>query len=185
MGSIHTLRLDSNDIGQIIEGLQSRADSWRQTADYLEAGHAARDDFIAEECSDTNEANAIANHYERIIRELETQLRPPTRRPRRNKKSQSPAASSAQRGFCVFINTFCQGATVSVRNGEGLPSIFSTEREAQLEIVDFHMTRLHEFIAHERDYEDALEIEEYVMPVTVMENGAVIDKLGREHWKDD
>jgi hypothetical protein len=159
MGTLHTLRLDSNDIGQIIDGLQSRAESWRQTAAYLESGHAARDDFIAEECSDAHEANAIANHYERIVRELEIQLGPPVERKRRSRKSMPPP-TRAKSGYCVFINTFCQGATVSVRDGDGLSLVFSKEREAQLEIVDFHMTRLHEFIDSERDYEDALEVEE-------------------------
>ncbi len=74
MGTIHTLRLDSNDIGQILDGLRCRADSWRETAAYLETGHASRDDFIAEECSDAEEAQNIAAHYERIIRSIENQL---------------------------------------------------------------------------------------------------------------
>ncbi len=74
MGTIHTLRLDSNDIGQILDGLRCRADSWRETAAYLETGHASRDDFIAEECSDPDEARSIADHYERIIRSIESQL---------------------------------------------------------------------------------------------------------------
>lgn len=74
MGFIHTLRLDSTDIGQILDGLRCRADSWRNTAHYLESGHTSRDDFIAEECSDADEARAIADHYERIIRSIENQL---------------------------------------------------------------------------------------------------------------
>lgn len=74
MGTIHTLRLDSNDIGQILDGLRCRADSWRETATYLETGHASRDDFIAEECNDAEEAQNIADHYERIIRSIESQL---------------------------------------------------------------------------------------------------------------
>lgn len=75
MGTLHTLRLDSNDIGQILDGLRCRADSWRETAAYLETGHASRDDFIAEECSDAEEARAIAHHYDRIIASIERQMR--------------------------------------------------------------------------------------------------------------
>jgi hypothetical protein len=74
MGTIHTLRLDSKDIGQILDGLQCRLESWRETAAYLESGHVTRDDFIAEECSDADEARSIADHYERIIKAIEDQL---------------------------------------------------------------------------------------------------------------
>jgi hypothetical protein len=75
MGKLITLRLDSNDVGQLIEGLGCRAESWRDTAEYLETGGAPRDGFVAEECSDAEEARAIAEHYERIIRDVEKQLR--------------------------------------------------------------------------------------------------------------
>jgi hypothetical protein len=74
MGTLHTLRLDLNDIGQILDGLRCRAESWRDTAVYLESGEAPRDDFIVEECSDAEEAKGIAEHYERIIRAIESQL---------------------------------------------------------------------------------------------------------------
>lgn len=180
MGTLHTLKLDSYDIGQIIDGLRCRADSWRETADYLESGHTSRDDFVAEECSDADEAKSIASHYERIIRELETQLHPPARR-RPKPKQNDPKLS---RGYCVFINTLFQGTTISVHDGNDLPVIFPSEREAQLEIIDFHMTRVQEFIDGERDYDDALEIEEYVMPVTVLPNGMVIDECGRHYGKN-
>ena len=82
MGTIHTLKLDSNDIGQILDGLRCRADSWRETADYLESGEASRIDFIAEECSDADEAQSIAGTYERIIREIETQIKTAPKRRR-------------------------------------------------------------------------------------------------------
>jgi len=161
MRKIYTLRLDSNDIGQILDGLRCRADSWRETAGYLESVHATRDDFIAEECSNADEARSIASIYERIIREIEMQLQPPARRRRKHQTSQqmSPQLRS---GYCVFINAFFQGTTVSVFDGENWPVVFPTKREAQLEIVDFHMIRLNEFIDGDRDYEDALEVEEYV-----------------------
>jgi hypothetical protein len=45
--------------------------------------------------------------------------------------------------------------------------VFATEREAQLEIADCMMTRLREFIAGHRDFDDATTTEEYILPVTV------------------
>jgi len=91
-----------------------------------------------------------------------------------------------RRGFCIFINTLFQGHVPSVK--ESSPSdvanasericVFSTEREAQLEIVDFMMTRLQQFIDGERDFEDAVTLEEYVVEVDVLPDGSIIDADG-------
>ena len=67
------LRLDDNDLGQILEGLQAREESWRRTADYFRAGHNPGDSFVIEECSGEYEANQITLFYSRIIRDLERQ----------------------------------------------------------------------------------------------------------------
>jgi hypothetical protein len=93
-----------------------------------------------------------------------------------------------RRGFCIFINTLFQGPVPSVK--ESSPSdaanasericVFSTEREAQLEIVDFMMTRLQQFIDGERDFEDAVTLEEYVVEVDVLPDGSIVDADGNE-----
>ncbi len=75
-------------------------------------------------------------------------------------------------GFCTFFNTFFQGPTPSVSDEDGYV-VFATEREAQLEIADFMMTRLQEFIDGERDFDDATATEEYVVPVTVHPDGTL------------
>ena len=85
-----------------------------------------------------------------------------------------------RRGFCIYINTFFQGPVPTVK--ESLPNdaanapericVFSTEREAQLEIVDFMMTRLQQFVDGERDFEDAVTLEEYVVEVEVLPDGS-------------
>ena len=62
--------------------------------------------------------------------------------------------------------------------------VFSTEAEAQREIADFMMTRLQEFIAGERDFHDAITVEEYVVPVTVLPDGSVVDEDGRRFGKE-
>lgn len=53
-------------LGQLIDGLEARADAWRLTAVYLETGEAP-DGFVIEECSDAEEARRIAEHYQRIL----------------------------------------------------------------------------------------------------------------------
>ena len=60
------IRLNGLDLGQLIDGLEARADAWRLTAVYLETGEAP-DRFVIEECSDAEKARRIAEHYQRII----------------------------------------------------------------------------------------------------------------------
>jgi hypothetical protein len=67
------LILDENDLGQIIEGLQLREESWRKTADYFRSGYNPDDSFVIEDCNGEHEANQIALFYARIIRNLERQ----------------------------------------------------------------------------------------------------------------
>jgi len=73
MSKIYFLRLDENDLGQIIEGLQAREESWRRTADYFRSGYNPDDSFVIEECNGEYEANQMALFYARILRNLERQ----------------------------------------------------------------------------------------------------------------
>lgn len=74
MGKTYTIRLEANDLGQLLEGLQSRAKAWRNTAEYMESGYSSRDDFIIEECTGNEEARAVAHHYDRVIATIEMQI---------------------------------------------------------------------------------------------------------------
>lgn len=73
MSKTYLIRLEENDLGQIIEGLQAREESWRKTADYFRSGFNTDDDFVIEPCNDEHEADRIAQFYSRIIRDLERQ----------------------------------------------------------------------------------------------------------------
>lgn len=76
------------------------------------------------------------------------------------------------------MHTVFQGRVPSLSEDE-FYVVFETEREAQLEIVDFMMTRLREFIDGERDFDDAIVTEEHVVPVTVHPDGTFTDDCGR------
>lgn len=69
-----TIRLDSLDLGQLLDGLETRAESWRKTADFMESGYAEDDSFVCEECTDGKEAVRVAEHYERLIHSIEEQV---------------------------------------------------------------------------------------------------------------
>jgi hypothetical protein len=70
----YQLTLSALDVGQLLDGLRIRAEAWIKTADYLESGFNPDDAFISEECSDPHEARRIAQHYERIITQIEHQI---------------------------------------------------------------------------------------------------------------
>jgi hypothetical protein len=80
--------------------------------------------------------------------------------------------------FCIYMNTCFEGPSLAVRDDDR-PCVFATERKAQLEIVDFALTRLRQFINGERDFQDAITIQEFVVPVTLFPNGSVRDEHGR------
>ncbi len=65
----YVIRLSGLDLGQVIDGLEVRANAWRLTAEYLETGEAP-DGFVIEECHDAKEARRLAEHYQRILRSL-------------------------------------------------------------------------------------------------------------------
>jgi hypothetical protein len=74
MGKEIFLRLDSLDVGQIVDGLRCRQESWSNTANYLRDDYFPDDSFICEECSDADEAQRLADWYQRILAAIEAQV---------------------------------------------------------------------------------------------------------------
>lgn len=73
MGTEFHFKLDSLDLGQLLDGLRWRQ-SWANTAIYLHDEYFPDDSFVCEECSDANEAQKIADMYQRIISTIENQI---------------------------------------------------------------------------------------------------------------
>ena len=80
-------------------------------------------------------------------------------------------------GFCIYINTFCQGPVPVVSDENGYV-VFETELAAQRDIVDNLLIHLQQFLDGEREYEDAITVEEYIVPVTVHADGTIADETG-------
>lgn len=70
----HRIELSETDLGQALDGLRVREESWRDTARYLREGIFWSEPFLCEECSDWEEAEKIADHYQRIIASIERQV---------------------------------------------------------------------------------------------------------------
>ena len=74
MGKELHFKLDSVDLGQVLDELRHRRQSWANTAIYLQDEYFPDDSFVCEECSDANEAQRIADMYQRIITKIEGQI---------------------------------------------------------------------------------------------------------------
>ena len=75
MGKKLRIELESNDLGQALDGLETRAKAWEDTARYLATGESPNDSFIVDECSDVEEAENIAQHYRSILSEIHEQVK--------------------------------------------------------------------------------------------------------------
>ncbi|NQX00587.1 hypothetical protein HQ447_07985 [bacterium] len=75
MAKHYKIELDEHDLGQLLDGLEIRAESWRRTAEYLRTGDLPEGElFLIEECSDEDEADEIAARYEAIIKNIQKQM---------------------------------------------------------------------------------------------------------------
>jgi hypothetical protein len=82
----------------------------------------------------------------------------------------------SQLAYCVYFNTVVDGPVPSVRNGEGYPFVFPTRDAAEREIADNAIDRLQEYLDGERDFDDAMTVEEYVVDVMVHPDGSISDE---------
>ena len=69
-----TITLDRNDLGQILDGLTQRMESFDHTAAFLDDEDPNLEGDIIEEVRDAAEARTLAAHYRRIIDEITRQL---------------------------------------------------------------------------------------------------------------
>ena len=67
----YKIEFDEFDLGQVLDGLEVRADSWEKTALYHHTGECPND-MIVEDCRDAEEAEKIAAHYRSIINSIRT-----------------------------------------------------------------------------------------------------------------
>lgn len=81
-------------------------------------------------------------------------------------------------GYVIFCPTIFQG-TMPACYEAGSPLVFPTEFEAQREIACHQMIRIQQFLDGERDFEDAITTDEFVLRVAVRPDGRVAIEDGR------
>ena len=75
MAKNYRIEFDDLDLGQTLDGLEMRAESWERTAAYLRTEKMPDGEFfIIEECSKPEEADHIAGNYRSIIRKIRSQM---------------------------------------------------------------------------------------------------------------
>jgi hypothetical protein len=87
--------------------------------------------------------------------------------------------------FCIFINTVCEGRIPAWHDEKGLPVVYPTLEAAQREIADDVMEKLRQFFEGEREFEDAMTVEDYILPVDVLPDGSILDEDGNCFAKKD
>ena len=181
----YKIDLSEHDLGQLLDGLEARKDSWMRTANCLRAGDQAEEEFfLIEECSDEDEAAEIAADYGRIIAKLVNQ-----RDSQAIARAGRLAAVERVAGEeCLMSDTFYTIVAESVVDGlqptvmvsdgdspfENL--FFPTEREAQMEMADRMIAKLEEFIDGERDFDDAVALDESILELVRRGDGKILPK---------
>ncbi|MDP1580191.1 MAG: hypothetical protein Q8M02_07925 [Candidatus Didemnitutus sp.] len=90
-------------------------------------------------------------------------------------KTQQPIRS----GYAIFCHYFFQGTVPSCYDETNSPVVFTTEMDAQREIADNQLNRIQQFLDGERDFDDAIATDEFVLPVAVWPDGSISVEDGR------
>ena len=85
--------------------------------------------------------------------------------------------------YAIFTQTICEGLVPAWYGEEDLPVVYATEREAQLEIVDSLMENLRQFRDGEREFDDAISVDDFILPVDVWSDGSITIEDGSTFGK--
>ena len=85
--------------------------------------------------------------------------------------------------FAIFMQTICEGLVPAWYDQSNLPVVYATEIEAQREIVDDLMQRLQQFLDGEREFDDAISVDDFILPVDVWSDGSISIEDGSTYGK--
>ena len=93
--------------------------------------------------------------------------------------------STNKPAFCIFIDTVCEGRIPAWHDENRMPVVYPTLEAAQREIADDVMEKLRQFLEGEREFEDAMTVEDYILPVDVLPDGSILDEDGNCFGKNE
>ena len=85
---------------------------------------------------------------------------------------------SVSSGYAIFCPTVFQGTMPACYEGD-YPVVSATELEAQRDIADNQLTRIQQLLDGERDFDDAIATDEFVLPADVWPDGSISTEGGR------
>ena len=71
---MYVIKISDNNLGQILDGLKLRAQSFRNAEQFHDEGYCDAFDNEVAQCDDADEARCAAKRYEDIIADLECQM---------------------------------------------------------------------------------------------------------------
>jgi hypothetical protein len=94
------------------------------------------------------------------------------------KPGQVLVLTMSKTAFCIFIDTVCEGRIPAWHDENLMPVVYPTLEAAQREIADDVMEKLRQFLDGQRDFDDAMTVEDYILPVDVLADGSILDENG-------
>lgn len=94
------------------------------------------------------------------------------------------AKRNTRSAFAIFQQTICDGVVPTWRDEQGFAVTYSTEREAQCEVAEMLVEQLKQFIAGEREFDDALTSGDFILPVEVWPDGTIQTETGLRFGTD-
>ena len=88
-------------------------------------------------------------------------------------------------GFCIFLDTICQGRIPAWHDEAGLPVVYPTLEAAQREIDDDILEHLRQFLKGKHDSNGAMAVEDYILSVDVLPDGSILDEDGNVFGKKE
>lgn len=86
-------------------------------------------------------------------------------------------------GYVIFITTICEGTVPAWYDERNFPVVYTTELEAQREIADGLMEHLQQFLDGEREFDDAISLDDSILPVDVWPDGSISTEDGSTFGK--
>jgi hypothetical protein len=75
--------------------------------------------------------------------------------------------------YAIFTRTICEGLVPAWYDDGNYPVVYGTELEAQREIADSLIENVRQFLAGEREFDDAITVEDFVLSVDVWPDGSI------------
>lgn len=80
--------------------------------------------------------------------------------------------------YAIFTESVCEGVVPAWYDEYNLPVVYGTELEAQREIAADLIEHLQQFLTGDREFDDAISINDFILPVDVWPDGSISTEDG-------